>query len=138
MQLEITNLSGESIDCDLLKKATQKAGEVLGKEKIKEISLVVVGDEKMREINKKYRHQDKITDVLSFEELNEIYICLPQAKRQSSFSLETGLLKTALNFELTRLLAHGIVHLSGYDHEKSEIQAEKMKALEEKILGKIK
>ncbi|KKS67203.1 MAG: putative rRNA maturation factor [Candidatus Collierbacteria bacterium GW2011_GWA1_42_60] len=61
------------------------------------ISLSVVGERKIRELEKKYFHEDKVTDVLSFplEEgvempddfdglnLGDIVICYPQAKRQA-------------------------------------------------------
>ena len=79
-------------------------------------------------LSKKYRGKNATTDVLSFEDLNEIYICLPQAKRQAK------LLKTSEKAELTRLLVHGIVHLKGHDHEKSAKEAEKMRQIEEGIL----
>ena len=127
--LEITNTTKAKIDTKFLQKAAQAAFAVLHTEK--DISLVFVGDAKMKEVNKKYRRKNKTTDVLSFEELNEIFISLPVAKKQAK------LLKTSLKVELTRLLTHGIVHLSGYDHEKSACEAERMFAVETKILDKI-
>lgn len=128
--LAITNLTKMEVDGDFLQKAAQTAFAVL-EMKTKEVSLVLVGDEKMKELNGKYRGKDEITDVLSFGDLNEIVICAPQAKRQSR------LLKTGLKNELTRLLAHGIVHLAGYDHEKSVREAERFFVLERKIWHKI-
>ncbi len=128
--LQITNLTLEKIDKKFLEKAFLATQKTLG-EKIKEISLVLVNDEKIREINKKYRQKNKITDVLSFEELNEIFISLPQAKRQAKR------LKHSLNCELTRLFVHGIVHLAGFDHEYSEKEAREMERIENKILEKI-
>ncbi len=129
--LEITNLTRQKVDEISLKKTADKALAVLGKKGLEEISLVFVGDGKIKELNKKYRHKDRITDVLSFEDLNEIFICLPQAKRQAK------LLKTSLKTELTRLLVHGIVHLKGYEHEGNKNDAKKMWAVEEKILDRI-
>ncbi len=102
--------------------------KVLGKKSLKNISLVFVGDAKMKELNKKYRGKNRVTDVLSFEELNEIFICLPQAKRQAKA------LKHPLNCELTRLAVHGIVHLKGYEHEGSKRQAVGMLAVENEII----
>lgn len=128
--LEITNITKTKIDTKFLQKAAQAAFAVLHMEN-KEISLVFIGDAPMKELNKKYRGKNKTTDVLSFKELNEIFISLPQTKRQAK------LLKTGLKTELTRLLTHGIVHLAGYDHEKSAREAERMFSVEEKILGKI-
>jgi len=127
--LEITNLTKTKFDTEFLQKAAQAAFAVLKLKK--EVSLVLVGDAKMKEVNKKYRQKNQTTDVLSFEELNEIFICLPVAKRQAK------LLKTGLKPELTRLLVHGIVHLEGYNHEKSAREAKRMFAVEAKILNKI-
>ncbi len=139
--LEITNTTKTKIDTKFLQKAAQAAFAVLRTKK--DISLVFVDDAKMKTVNKKYRHKNKTTDVLSFEELNEIFISLPVAKKQArlasknSESKRAKLLKTSLKVELTRLLTHGIVHLSGYDHEKSANEAERMFAVETKILLKL-
>ncbi len=144
--IEIVNLTKTKIDTKFLQKAAQAAFAVLftrrsfsvgGRDRYglnegeKNISLVLVGDAKMKELNKKYRNKNKTTDVLSFEELNEIFISLPQAKRQAK------LLKTGLKPELTRLLTHGIVHLKGFDHAKSAREAERMFEVEEEILSKV-
>lgn len=128
--VEVANLTKIKIDTKFLQKAAQAAFAVLNMKK--EISLVLVGDKKIQELNKKYRGKNRVTDVLSFEGLNEIFICLPQAKRQAKAQ------KIPLNCELTRLLVHGIVHLKGYDHEKSARQAERMFEIEEKILRSLK
>jgi len=86
-------------------------------------------------LNRIYRHKDYVTDVLSFEEdrktteIGEIIVCVSQAKRQAqtfSHSLEK---------EILRLVLHGYLHLSGYDHVKNK-EALVMEALEEKILQK--
>lgn len=128
--LEISNLVGQKVDKKLLKKAMTVARKILGGE-LKDISLVLVGDEKIREINKEYRQKNKVTDVLSFEELNEIFISLPQAKRQAKR------LRHSLNCELTRLFVHGIVHLAGFEHERSKKEAREMTKIENKILEKV-
>lgn len=129
--MEITNLTREKIDTGFLEDVQKAAQKVLGKKGMEDISLVFVCDGRMQGLNKKFRKKDKTTDVLSFDELNEIFICLPQAKRQAK------LLKTGLKSELTRLFVHGIVHLKGFDHEKSAKDAERMFAVEKKILNKI-
>ena len=128
--MQITNLTKTKISTKFLQKAAQAAFAVLN---LKEnVSLVLIGDTKMKELNKKYRGKDSVTDVLSFEELNEIFICLPRAKRQAKE------LKVPINCELTRLLTHGIVHLKGYDHAKSAREAARMFRIEEKILRRLK
>src|SRR3989338_3471393 len=75
------------------------------------VSVGLVGEGTMKKINFRYRHKNKPTDVLSFGEVNEIVICLPQALKQS---------KTAKHFlerELTFLFVHGLLHLLGYEDE---------------------
>jgi len=126
--LEITNLTKTKIDIKSLQKAARAAFAVLRMKK--EVSLVLVGDAKMKELNKFYRQKNQTTDVLSFEELNEIFISLPQAKRQAREA------KKSTIAELMKLLTHGIVHLAGYDHEKSAKEAEGMFAVEKKISHK--
>lgn len=129
--LEITNLTINKVDVKPLQKAARAAFAVLGKKGLENLSLVFACDVRMKGFNKKFRGQDKITDVLSFKELNEIVICLPQAVRQAK---KLGFSKEK---ELMRLLIHGIVHLKGYDHEKSAKEAERMFAVEKKILNKL-
>jgi len=98
------------------------------------ISIVLVGDKRIQELNNEYRHKNKITDVLSFGDwqeenfLGEVIICVPQAKRQAKdFGID---LKT----EMIRLLVHGILHLAGYDHEKSKKEEKIMFGLQDQIL----
>lgn len=87
------------------------------------ISVALVGDKAIREINRDYRKKDKVTDVISIEsdpdeffsgakekDLGEIIISIPQTKRQSK---EFGV---SFRFELEKLLIHGFLHALGYDH----------------------
>lgn len=104
-----------------------------------ELSIALVGDREMEPLNRKYRHKRKTTDVLSFfvEEqplsgakiLGDVVISVEQARRQAK---ERG--KT-LKSEMVTLLIHGILHLLGYDHEKSARQAKIMFAYERKLLA---
>lgn len=94
-----------------------------------EISILLVDEKKMQLINKKYRNKNKPTDVLSFSQLEgeqipkekfqftilgDIIICLPVAIKQAKEN------QTFLFQEILRLLIHGLYHLLGYDHERSE------------------
>ena len=91
-----------------------------------ELGVEFVGERRMRELNREHRDRDEVTDVLSFplEEagewsqddptprlLGDIVICSRQAERQA---LGDGLPPA---FEFAVLLAHGTLHLLGYDHE---------------------
>lgn len=107
-----------------------------------EISVSLVGESKIRSLNKKYRAKDKITDVLSFpidmipdsrftiRALGDIFICLPFAKKQAKRE------NVRVDDKLARLTVHGFLHLLGYDHKRSNKEAEKMFELENKILNK--
>jgi probable rRNA maturation factor len=102
-----------------------------------ELSIALVGDREMRPLNSRYRKKRKTTDVLSFfvEEqplsgtkiLGDVVISVEQARRQAR---ERG---KPLKSEMVTLLIHGILHLLGYDHEKSPRQAKIMFAYERKL-----
>jgi probable rRNA maturation factor len=104
-----------------------------------ELSVALVGDQEMRPLNAKYRKKNKTTDVLSFPAdpampskaalLGDVIISVEQAKRQAEER------KTSLKIEMVTLLIHGILHLLGYDHERSQRQAKIMATLEQKLLS---
>jgi probable rRNA maturation factor len=112
-----------------LEKIAEKTLKTL-KIKIPEISIVLVGDDKIKELNKKYRKKNQVTDVLAFD-YGEIFICLPQAKRQAK---QFG---HSLKKELAILLIHGILHLAGYDDETKK-DYNKMAKAQNDILLKLK
>jgi len=121
--IEINNLTTVKIDKEFFKEITEK---VLEGEKKKEanLSIALVGQGRIRELNKRYRGKNRITDVLAFPNkeigLGETVICLREVKKNAKRFSST------FEKELARVLIHGILHLLGYDHEKSEAQAKKM------------
>lgn len=133
--IEINNQTAATSLNFFLKKVANYCLEKLAIKK--NVSIVLVADKKIQELNKIYRKKNKITDVLSFGDWNdknflgEVIICLPQAKRQAKKY------KTNLKQELTRLLIHGILHLAGFDHEKSKQEEKKMFKLQEKMICSI-
>jgi len=128
------------------KKVVEKALDELGfKGKSIELSVNLVGEGRIKVLNKKYLGKNRATDVLSFPisdrvgmkpvdngiiALGDIFICLPVAKRGA---LKEGM---SLSFKLALLTIHGLLHLLGYDHEKIS-QQEKMFRLQEKILKRL-
>ncbi len=105
------------------------------------LNIVIVSEEKIREINKTYRNNDSITDVISFafEEsdnisyngfrfLGEIYICYDRCVSQAK---DYG---HSIKRELCYLAVHGLLHLLGYDHMNDEDKIV-MRSLEEEILN---
>ena len=79
-------------------------------------TIAFVSDKTIRELNNQFRGIDKATDVLSFpaeedDNLGDIAISVDTAATQCA---ENGL---TLNEEIAQLMLHGLLHLSGYDHE---------------------
>lgn len=81
-----------------------------------DLSVVLLKEAKMRELNRVYRGKDVPTNVLSFQEeelgLGELVLCPAQIRKDAQ--------KYGITFkaELTRIFIHGLLHLAGYDHEK--------------------
>ena len=108
-----------------------------------ELSILLVGDEEMRGINAEYRGKDRPTDVISFAMgegefgglneniLGDIVISLDTAKKQA---IER---EVSISYEVNFLLIHGILHLNGYDHERSEPERLKMEKKEREIIDVI-
>ena len=108
----------------------------------REFSVAFVSDRRMKELNSFFRGKALTTDVLSFpyepdefdpdrSNLGDIVISVEQAERQAK---ENGL---TLENELQQLILHGVLHLSGYDHEtdngemnKIELQLRKQLSIE--------
>jgi len=106
-------------------------------------SLATLGSVAVKKVNLTYRGKNKPTNVLSFEAksgvgfladdrrhqfLGEILICWPVLKREAKLNKQTE----PEYFKV--LLVHGLVHLIGYDHEKSEAQARRMESVENRLL----
>ena len=108
--LDINNLTRTKIGRGFLEKVAKKTFNCLKIKKLADISLVLVGEARMRRLNKKYRGKNQVTDVLAFD-YGEIFICLSQAKKQAKQ------LGHSLKKELAILLIHGILHLAGYKDE---------------------
>lgn len=89
-----------------------------------EISIAVIGDRKMRELNKKYRNLDKTTNVLSFSQsegqaspndpqrllLGDVVISYPQAIQDATVE------HSLVDDKISELVAHGVKHLLGIHH----------------------
>lgn len=131
------NFSGQRYPTNfsiLAVRALKRIEKITGK-KWGEVSLVLVKTKMMRQLNGLYRHQDKVTDVLSFTYRalspveGEIIICLEQARAQAkSFG-------SSLKDEMEFLFVHGCLHLLGFDHIKFS-DRKKMEVMESKILGR--
>ena len=107
-----------------------------------ELSLVFTDDANIRTINSKWRHIDKATNVLSFPAfsiqpgqrpgpiLGDIVIARETVQREAQEE------NKSFDDHLSHLIVHGLLHLTGYDHQNDE-EAEQMESLERKILASL-
>jgi len=105
-----------------------------------ELSILIVDDSQIGSLNKKYLNREGTTNVIAFpmqegqfsdvnpQLLGDIVISVETACREGELS---GI---SMEERLTQLLVHGILHLFGYDHEKTEQEARRMEAKSEELL----
>ena len=111
-----------------------------------ELSIAITNDREIRELNKVFRHRDRATDVLAFamreeplatwraapaevlagELLGDVVVSVETARRQANQR------RRPLDAEMRMLLAHGLLHLIGYDHQ-SDAEEAKMTAETERL-----
>jgi len=111
--------------------------DLTGQEKA-ELSLALIGNTEMRRLNARYRSKDYPTDVLSFPAEKNLPVETPPLIGDVIISVEKAAeqakaRRRRLDEEMVTLLIHGIVHLLGYDHERSAKDARVMGRLEKKI-----
>ena len=126
----------------LIKKSINTTLKEEGFERKAEISVTIVNDNNIHILNKESRGVDRPTDVLSFPVfdddfgvgyciLGDIVISHETAERQA---VQYG---HSLEREISFLTVHSVLHLLGYDHEKSEQDEKEMFARQEYILKKM-
>lgn len=109
--------------------------QVLAKRRhIGDVSVHMIGDMRMTRMNAQHRGKRYPTDVLSFptedaSDIGDIFICVPQIIRQAKRFDVTP------EEECVRMLAHGVLHLLGYDHQ-TKHDADTMFGLQEKVVRK--
>ena len=101
------------------------------------VSLLLTDDSAVRDLNRRFRQQDKPTNVLSFPApqnperfLGDVALAYGVCAREAH---EQG---KSLAHHLQHLVAHGVFHLLGYDHE-TDAQAEEMESLERAVLAEL-
>ncbi|MDA3803022.1 MAG: rRNA maturation RNase YbeY [Patescibacteria group bacterium] len=112
-----------------------------------EVSLVVIGDKRMKDLNKQHRKLDKTTDVLTFPLSEkglkylkhnyfwgEIFINISEIKRIAKYdemfkeiNMKTSHSKTRQNYLFYFLIAHGLLHITGYTDETEKQRLQMLK-----------
>ena len=125
--VQINNLTNTKVSKEFLRKISKL---VLDREEKKKsnLSIILVSQQMIQRLNKRYRGEDRVTDVLSFglkgkekfilppdkSESKEILLCLKEINKNAK---KFG---TTFKKELASCLIHGILHLLGYSHEKNK------------------
>ena len=139
MSISIQNRQKQKVDISRVRRSLKRLLKALDCE-CSEISILLVDDDQIREINKRYLKRDRPTNVISFsmtegsfgdvhpEILGDIVLSVEMAARNASSG--------HLDFmdEVEFLLIHGLLHLLGYNHENADADnAEKMKKREQEL-----
>ena len=137
MKIGIQNLQSiEKIDKNKIIKCADHVLKAMAEDDV-ELSLVLVNDMYIRNLNWKYRRKDSATDVLAFPMrdsrglsgpvLGDVVISVETAKREAKKR------KKDFQEEFDLYFVHGILHLLGYDDEKPRAR-KKMKAKEKELM----
>lgn len=99
-----------------------------------EISFLLTNDEGIKKLNKKYKSKDKPTNVLSFPQnekglVGDIIIALETVQKEAHEQ------EKSFYDHFCHMVVHGLVHLLGYDHEKSKKAQKEMESIEIEILS---
>ena len=146
------SVSRSRIDTNIVKRVLRQSCKKARCPKGAEVSVIFVGDAKMRGLNRKYRGKNKTTNVLAFaaltpalsspspqpsprgrgglggvRDLGDIFISIPEAKREAKKYGWTA------QYAVARLALHGLLHLVGFNHVEDK-EARKMELLEADIL----
>lgn len=108
------------------------------------VNVVLLDDKDMADYNSKYRHKNGTTNVLSFpaldtnqpfpgqgQDLGDILISIDTAAREATQQNKT------IHLRITELIIHGLLHLLGFDHERSNDEAVAMWEKEKKLLQEL-
>jgi probable rRNA maturation factor len=135
-------IRGSNVDVARLRRCAQAVLSAIGESR-SELSIALVDDPQIRELNSRWRDRRQSTDVLSFSQiegdfadhrgrlLGDVVISVETAAAQAASR------HRALDEVVARLLIHGVLHLIGHDHEKDE-EALRMGAEERRIWREVK
>ena len=149
MYFSFVNFTNCEVSEDFLRDSFKKILKNEGKNSSFGVDVVIIGQRKMREINKRYGGLNKVTDILSFpanevlkdtkkdiqfitpketeNSIGEILLCTSRIKKNAKK------FKRSFKKEFIFVFVHGILHLLGYDH-KTQHDAKKMQKKEKEII----
>ena len=102
--------------------------------KNRSLTVALADDKRVRALNRRHAKKDKPTNVLSYPSGEKSFLGDVVLARQTVWREAREQKKTPAD-HLAHLVVHGTLHLLGHEHETSEADAERMEALERRILA---
>jgi probable rRNA maturation factor len=120
----------------LVRRATRAA--IVGARRAgrKSLTVALADDKRVRALNARDRDNDKPTNVLSYPSGERGFLGDVVLARQTVWREASAQHKTPAD-HVSHLVVHGTLHLLGYDHETGNVDAERMEALERRILKRL-
>jgi probable rRNA maturation factor len=98
------------------------------------LTVALADDKAVRALNRRDRGKDRPTNVLSYPSGDRAFLGDIVLARQTVWR-EAKAQKKSPADHMTHLVVHGVLHLLGHDHETSDADAERMEALERRVLA---
>jgi probable rRNA maturation factor len=119
-----------------VERLVRKAARAALGARTRSLTVALSDDRRVRVLNKRDRQQDKPTNVLSYPSGEKTYLGDIVLARQTVWR-EAREQKKRPADHLAHLVVHGTLHLLGYDHETGDAAAERMEALERRVLKRL-
>jgi probable rRNA maturation factor len=119
-----------------VERLVRKAARAAIGARAKSLTVALADDKRVRVLNARDRKKDKPTNVLSYPSGEKAYLGDVVLARQTVWREAREQKKTPAD-HLTHLVVHGTLHLLGHDHETGAADAERMEALERRILKRL-
>ncbi len=133
MRITILDLQHARVDQTLVRRTARRAAAMVGHRHVS-VSIALVDDERITELNRAHRRRNSATDVLAYESdddepgyMGDVVIGVDTAARQAE---KAG---RSLDHEVAWLAAHGVLHLLGYD-DADDAARQAMIALQDRAL----
>jgi probable rRNA maturation factor len=119
-----------------VERLVRKAARAATADAKRSLTVALSDDRRVRTLNARDRKKDRPTNVLSYPSGERGYLGDVVLARQTVWREAKSQGKTPAD-HVAHLVVHGTLHLLGYDHETSEADAERMEALERRLLARL-
>jgi probable rRNA maturation factor len=119
-----------------VERLVRKAARAAAGNRTQSLTIALADDRRVRALNARDRKKDKPTNVLSYPSGERDFLGDVVLARQTVWREARQQRKTP-SAHVSHLVVHGTLHLRGYDHETGEADAERMEALERRILKRL-